>query len=151
MFALLTQRLAEKIFARQHSGRQQWALSESEPCTLFLLLQSIHTALPESTPTPNTSRMQTCGTHGRTRSKVSETPSKPPDEKTPPHKRPLLMQGEAPFIQQDNVCVDFSLSAHFQAPKATERRERGRKKKKSDRHANTTADMFRLIQDLAIS
>lgn len=31
MLAVLTQRLAEKIFARQRSGRQQRALSEGEP------------------------------------------------------------------------------------------------------------------------
>lgn len=37
-------------------------------------------------------------THTHTHSKVSEMPSEPPDEKTPPHNQALLMQGEALFF-----------------------------------------------------
>lgn len=128
MLALLTQRLAEKIFARQHSGTQHRALSECEPCTLFLLLQSIHTASPESTSTPNTSRIQTCGTHGHTRSKVSETPSQPPDEKTPPHKRPLLMQGEALLFGRTMSVLTF-LCLHIFKHQKQQKEGRERKKK----------------------
>lgn len=55
--------------------------------------------------------------------------------------------GRGPFIQRDNVCVDFSLSAHFKHQK--QQKEWGEeKKKKSDRHAITATDMFRLIQAL---
>lgn len=110
MLALLTQRLAEKIFARQRAGRQQRALSECERRTLFPLLQRVRTASPESTTTPrphNASRMQTRGTPGRTRSQVSETLSKPPDEKTPPHQRPLLMQGEALLFSRTMSLLTF--------------------------------------------
>lgn len=50
---LLTQCLAEKIFARQRSGTQHWGLSECEPSTLFPLLQGIHTATTFLPPPPH--------------------------------------------------------------------------------------------------
>lgn len=146
MFALLTQRLAEKIFARQHSGRQQRALSEYEPCTLFPLLQKYPHSLtwkhPPPNPTtspqpPNTSRMQTCGTHGRTRSKVSETARKPPDEKTPPHKRPFAYAGRGPFYSAGQCLCWLFFVCTFLSTKSNRKKgaREGKKKKKEVRQA----------------
>lgn len=53
MLAVLTQRLAEKIFARQQPGRQRRALSACQPCTLFPLLQGIGTSLTWRHPHPH--------------------------------------------------------------------------------------------------
>lgn len=124
---LLTQCLAEKIFARQHSGTQHWGLSECEPSTLFPLLRGIHTATTFLPPPPHP-LTHTLHTHihtgmrhawlhvctfAHTHSKVSEMSSAPPDEKTPRTQTPVAYVGRGPFIRRDNVCVDFSLSAHF--------------------------------------
>lgn len=163
MFALLTQCLSEKIFARQHSGIQHWGLSECEPCTLFPLLQSIHRASPEHTPlpysplpsTPDTHRRythtQTCSTHGCMRAH-SHTRMQQQGEREATWWKDTSTQtafayaGRGPFIQRDNVCVDFFFVCTFLSTKSS--RKNGGEKKKSERHAIVATDMFRLIQAL---
>lgn len=152
MLALLTQCLAEKIFARQHSGTQHWGLSECEPCTLFPLLQSIHTA-PHPTPPTLTdfthTRVQHAWTHVCTFAHMQQgewnakwaTWWKDTSTQTA-----FAYVGRGPFLQRDNVCVDFSLSAHFKHQK--QQKEWGEEKKRSQTGMQsqplTCSDLYKL-------
>lgn len=100
---------------------------------------------------PSTPDTQTGSTHGcmcadshTHKHMVSEMPSEPPDEKTPPHKQRLLMQGEALLFSGTMSVLTFLCLHIFKHQKAAERME----KKKSERHAIAASDMFRLIQAL---
>lgn len=152
MLAVLTQRLAEKIFARQRSGRQQRALSEGEPPYTVPSVAKYSHKLTWKHPHPQRFT-QTCRRAARMdahAARWAKPPSKPPDEKTPPHKWPLLMQGEALLFGRTMSVLTF-LCLHIFKHQKQQKEGGEREKKKSDRHANTTTDMFRLIQDRAIS
>lgn len=67
------------------------------------------------------------------RGKVSAMPSKPPDEKTPPHKQRLLMQGEALLFGGTMSVLTFLCLHIFKHQK--QQKEWGGKKKKEVRQA----------------
>lgn len=67
------------------------------------------------------------------RGKVSAMPSKPPDEKTPPHKQRLLMQGEALLFGGTMSVLTFLCLHIFKHQK--QQKEWGEKKKKEVRQA----------------
>lgn len=71
-------------------------------------------------------------------------PSEPPDEKTHPHKQALLIQGEALLFSETMSVLTFLCLHIFKHQK----QQKEWKKKKSERHAIVTTDMFRLIQAL---
>lgn len=135
MLAVLTQRLGIKIFARQHSGIQHWALWECERPVHCSLCCKISTQHHLNAPTPPTlltltgsaqtnvqhAWLHVCSfthTHTHTCSKVSEMPSEPPDEKTSPHKQALLMQGEALLFSGTMSVLTF-LCLHILSTKST--------------------------------
>lgn len=150
MLALLTQCLAEKIFARQHSGTQHRGLSECEPCTLFPLLQ-ISWPPRAQPPSPPTLHTRTCSTHGRTCAhshtqaarwvKCQESHLM----KRRLHTNAVCLCRERPFYSAGQCLCWLSFVCTFLSTKSN-RRNGG--KKKSDRHAITATDMFRLIQAL---
>lgn len=127
MLALLTQRLAEKIFARQHSGRRH--------------VSPVHCSLCcNVSPQPHLKAPPTLHAGRRAARKDAhaarwvETPSKPPDEKTPPHKRPLLMQGEALLFSRTMSVLTF-LCLHIFKHQKQQKEGRERERKKEVRQA----------------
>lgn len=140
--------------------------------TQFPLLQNIQTGFTWTCPLPTlspphpppspphfnplhsqTSHKQTYGTHGclfacthTHTAKMSKVPSEPPDEKTPPTQTSFAYAGRDPFILLDNVCVDFSLSAHFWALKAAERMAKKEKRNQEGMQPSplTCSDLYKL-------
>lgn len=133
MLAVLTQRLGIKIFARQHSGIQHWALWECERPVHCSLCCKISTQPHLNAPTPPTlltltgsaqtnvqhAWLHVCSfTHTHTHMQQGEWNAKWATWwKDISTQTGFAYAGRGPFIQRDNVCVDFSLSAHFKHQK----------------------------------
>lgn len=132
-------------------------MSECEPCTLFPLLQSIHRASPEHPPTPTQThkrearmdaRVHTC-TH--VHSKVSEMPSEPPDETTPPCKQRLLMQGEALLFSGTMSVLTFLCLHIFKQQKRPKELGGGRSQRGMQSQPLTCSDLYKLPIHISIS
>lgn len=160
MLALLTQRLAKKIFARQDSGTQHRRLSEGERSTLFPLLQNINTASPERTPSSQplapTDLAQTNVLHAWLHCSYSHTHTHMCAArwvkrqvshlmKRHLHTNRLCLCRERPLLFHRTMSLLTFLCLHiFKHQK--QQKEREKKHTQSERHAAVATDKFRLIQ-----